>query len=102
MEYLTSMISLNTMMLYGVKPMANITIRDLPGPTKESLRVQAAKSGISLEAYARHILQKASRSDFFLQPNIVDLASKYFGPKHGVDLDLPSRHSTREQVEFDT
>lgn len=80
--------------------MANITIRDLPDSTKENLRVQAAKSGISLEAYARHILQKASSSDFFLQPNILDLATKYFGGKYGIDLELPDRNTERSQVDF--
>jgi len=81
--------------------MANITIRDLPDNTKESLRVQAAKSGVSLEAYARLILQKASNSDFFLQSNILDLASKYFGRENGVELDLPDRSSKREEVKFE-
>ena len=81
--------------------MANITIRDLPDNIKEILRVQAAKSGMSLEAYARLILQKASSSNFFLQPNILDLASKYFGHKYGVELDLPERSSTRDKVIFE-
>ncbi len=82
--------------------MANITIRDLPENTKESLRVLAAKSGISLEAYARYILQKASASDSFLQPSILDLADTYFGAKKGVDLELPKRGSEREEVKFDS
>ncbi len=81
--------------------MANITIRDLPDNTKENLRIQAAKSGISLEAYARLILQKASNSSSFLQPNILDLASKYFGHKYGMELDLPKRRSTRKEVNFE-
>jgi len=81
--------------------MANITIRDLPDNTKESLRVQAAKSGVSLEAYARLILQKASSSGFPLQPNILDLASKYFGRENGVELELPDRSSTRKEVKFE-
>ncbi len=81
--------------------MANITIRDLPGNTKEILRVQAARSGVSLESYARHILQRASRLEDFMQPKIVDCAQKFFGPKAGVDLDIPGRSSAREDVEFD-
>jgi len=81
--------------------MANITIRDLPDHAKESLRVQAAKSGISLEAYARHILQTASKSGHFVQPNIIDLAGKYFGTKHGVNITLPERSSSRGNVDFD-
>lgn len=80
--------------------MANIIIRDLPDHAKENLRVQAAKSGISLEAHARHILQTASQSDHFVQPNILDLAGKYFGTKHGVDLSLPERSSSRGVEDF--
>lgn len=80
--------------------MANITIRDLPDQTKEILRVQAAKSGISLEAYARYILQTVSVSDRFVQPSIIDLAGKYFGAKHGIDISLPERSSKRELVDF--
>lgn len=76
--------------------MANITIRDLPDTARENLRVQAAKSGISLEAYARHILQKASSSEAFIQSDILVLADKYFGKAQGVDLKLPERHSDRE------
>jgi len=81
--------------------MANITIRDLPDQTKEILRVQAAQSGISLEAYARYILQTVSASQNLVQPSILDLAGKYFGTKHGIDLSLPERSSKRGQVEFD-
>lgn len=82
--------------------MANITIRDLSDSTKESLRVQAAKSGISLEAYARLILQTASTSEGFLQPDILKLAFKYFGDKNGVDLVLPKRSSSRPDVQFNS
>jgi len=78
--------------------MANITIRDLPDQTKEALRVAAAQSGISLEAYARHILQKASCSDFFEPVNILNLAKQCFGSKHGVDLDLPSRDAQHQRL----
>lgn len=81
--------------------MANITIRDLPDQTKEMLRVQAAKSGISLEAYVRYILQTVSASESLVQPSILDLAGKYFGAKNGIDLSLPERSAKRGQVEFD-
>jgi len=79
--------------------MANITIRNLPGETKESLRVQAAKSGVSLEAYARYILQQASNSDFSPPLDILKLADKYFSD--GVDLKLPGRGSSRGTAEFE-
>jgi antitoxin FitA len=80
--------------------MANLTIRDLPDQTKETLRVCAAQTGISLEAYVRHILQKASRSDVFVPVNILKLADQCFGAKHGIDLDLPDRGSQRPSVDL--
>lgn len=80
--------------------MANITIRDLPDSTKKSLRIQAARAGLSFEAYARHILQKASSSGDFRLFNILDLAKKYFGSKHGVELELPKRRSKRHSIDF--
>lgn len=80
--------------------MANITIRDLPDKTKETLRVHAAQAGISLEAYTRHILQKASRSGKFKPVSILEVADRYFGPKHGIEIELPKRGSKRRPVDF--
>ena len=37
--------------------MASLTIRNLPEDVKQSLRVQAAQAGLSMEAYARNLLQ---------------------------------------------
>ena len=81
--------------------MASITIRNLPDQIKESLRVKAAKHGVSLEAYLRTILQQASKPDNGKPVNILDLAQKYFGSENGVDLDLPERSSHRKPVSFD-
>lgn len=67
---------------------------------KKNLRVQAAQAGISLEAYARHILQKASSSGAFMPVDILNLAEKCFGSKHGVELDLPPRRSKRHSPDF--
>lgn len=80
--------------------MANITIRDLPDSAKKNLRVQAAQAGISLESYARHILQKASLSRDFMPVDILDLAEKCFGSRHGVELELPRRRSKRPSPDF--
>ena len=80
--------------------MANITVRDLPDKTKETLRIHAAQAGISLEAYVRHILQTASSSNDFKPDNILDIAAKYFGPQNGLELDLPKRGSKRQTVDF--
>ncbi len=81
--------------------MANITVRDLPDKTKETLRVHAAQAGISLEAYARYILQTASSSDDFKSVNILKISEKYFGAKEGVELELPKRGSKRQAADFD-
>lgn len=82
--------------------MASITIRNLPDSTKDILRVRAAQEGMSLEAYVRNILQRVSTSETGSATTIVDLAQKYFGPKNGVNLELPSRRTHRESPEFDT
>lgn len=81
--------------------MVNITIRNLPEGTKESLRVRAAQSGISLEAYARQILQQASRAPAERTGNLLDLSRRHFGEGKGVDLELPARGSLRAPVKFD-
>ncbi|MBX9916045.1 MAG: hypothetical protein K2Y07_02215 [Nitrosomonas sp.] len=81
--------------------MASITIRDLPDKTKELLRMRAAKAGISLEAYVRHILQKASLANEFTSADIAQIAEKYFGQEHEAALDLPKRCTKRQAVDFD-
>lgn len=71
--------------------MASITIRGLSDRTKKNLRVQAAQAGVSLESYIRNILQKVSSSSTAGPLDILSLAEKYFGSKHGVELELPKR-----------
>jgi plasmid stability protein len=84
-----------------VDGMASVTIRKLPDEVKEKLRVDAARRGISLEAYARKILREASGEGDFRAGNLVELARECFGEGVGVDLDLPSRGSGRELMAFD-
>jgi plasmid stability protein len=81
--------------------MANITVRNLPDKVKETLRIQAAQSGISLETYARHILQVASNQNDYKPVDIASLAGQYFGADQGVDIELPERDSSRQVVDFD-
>lgn len=82
--------------------MATITVRDLPDRTKETLRIQAAQSGVSLEAYVRRLLQHASSHRSPRATPISALAEQYFGTHHGVDLVLPERGTKRRPPEFTT
>ncbi len=81
--------------------MASITIRKLPEPTKERLRIRAARSGLSLESYTRQILQTASQSDQSEMLDLAELAQSCFGSKNGIDLILPQRGSNRPPLRFD-
>lgn len=83
--------------------MATINIRDFPDAAKEALRVQAAKAGVSLEAFARELLHSAAReAKSPTTPNLMQLSRELFGEGKGVELELPSRHSSRQGVEFDS
>lgn len=81
--------------------MASITIRNLRDKAKENLRVQAAQSGLSLEAYIREILETVSTGEKIVQTDIGNLAGKYFGKNNGIDLELPDRSTQRDPVRFD-
>ncbi len=83
------------------KIMANLTIRDLPDTAKESLRVQAAKAGVSLESFARGLLQEASKKRSAQPEDLLKLSQECFGPKNGVDLELSPAKTRRPVVEFD-
>lgn len=81
--------------------MSSITIRKLPEVAKERLRIRAARSGLSLEAYTRQILQEASRCSEPEDTDLAALAQSCFGDKNGIDLDLPPRGSNREPLGFE-
>lgn len=81
--------------------MSSITIRKLPEPTKERLRIRAARSGMSLEAYTRQILQAASQSGPSEVLDLAELAQGCFGSENGTDLALPPRGSNRPPLCFD-
>ena len=80
--------------------MTNINVRGLPPESKEALRVRAARAGLSLEAYARRVLQMAANQELIETSSIADLAECYFGPEFGIELELPDRKSDRDTVDF--
>jgi plasmid stability protein len=53
--------------------------------------VRAAKAGMSLEAYARRALTKASNEEVEEPKPVAELAEAYFGARHGVELPIPPR-----------
>ena len=67
--------------------MASISVRKLDDETLKRLRIQAAHRGVSMEEEARRILRAGVRSRIKLG----ELALELFGPRHGVDLELPAR-----------
>lgn len=87
--------------------MTSITIRKLDPAVKERLRIRAAEHGHSMEAEARDILCGALQqpSDLNVRERTgADLVAEIralFAPIGFVDLELPSRKSTREPPKFD-
>lgn len=67
--------------------MASLSVRKLDDDTLARLRIRAAKHGVSMEEEARRILKDAVSAP----DQLGDLALRIFGPKHGVDLQLPER-----------
>jgi plasmid stability protein len=65
--------------------MASLSVRQLDEETVARLRARAANHGVSMEEEARRILREAVAAP----ERLGDLALELFGPRHGVDLDLP-------------
>jgi plasmid stability protein len=79
--------------------MASITIRKLGDELKARLQARAAEHGLSMEEEARRILRDALAKNHPV--SLGDLALALFGPKHGVDLELPPPVEPREPPKFD-
>lgn len=78
--------------------MASLLVRNLEEGIKARLRMRAAKNGHSMEEEVRHILRDAVERE--RPQNLGDLALTIFGPKHGVDLDIPRPIVDREPPDF--
>jgi len=85
----------------------SITIRRLDLALKERLRIRAAEHGHSMEAEARDILETALDGSPTVRPgektgaDLVASIRARFAPFGFVELELPSRKSTREPPKFD-
>lgn len=67
--------------------MANLSVRKLDNDLLARLRIRAAQHGVSMEEEARQILRRAVAAP----DRLGDMALRFFGPDHGVDLELPQR-----------
>lgn len=79
--------------------MPSITIRNLDKSLKECLRVRAARHGRSMEEEARVIL-KTSLAPKKKPRTMADAFRAWFGPQHGIDIELPARQLISEPPDF--
>lgn len=78
--------------------MASLIVRNIEEGIKARLRMRAFKNGHSMEEEVRHILKDAIEHD--PPQNLADLALEIFGPRHGVDLEIPRAPTNREPPDF--
>lgn len=75
--------------------MASLSVRQLDEETVARLRARAASHGVSMEEEARRILREAVSAP----ERLGDLALQFFGPRHGVDLELP-KHAPHRPIDL--
>lgn len=76
--------------------MATITIRKLDEPTKDRLRLRAARHKRSMEDEARTILRNALAAESVAPQDLARTIHARFKSLGGVDLSLPERAPMRE------
>ena len=76
--------------------MAVMTIRGLADEVRDKLRLRAAQHGRSMEAEVRAILTEAVRPE----SSWLQTWRERFHEAGGIDLDLPSRGSSRTPPDF--
>jgi len=81
--------------------MSTITIHDVSDELTEAMTAYAEANGISVDAYARELLNFAIAERNRGSMKLTDAFRLYFGRSNGVELDLSGRDSGRERTEFD-
>lgn len=72
--------------------MPSLLIRNVDSALHARLKEHAAAHHRSLEEEARELLRAAvARQAAAPRENVVAIARRLFGPKHGVELDIPPR-----------
>lgn len=78
--------------------LASLLIRNVDPALHARLREHAAAHRRSLEEEARELLRSAvAQQSATPRENLVDVASRLFGPKHGTDLTIPPRGRIRRR-----
>ena len=81
---------------------ASITVRNLDGRVKESLRVRAAQNGRSMEAEARAIITEAVKTSARTpEVSLYDRIRARVEPLGGIELELPPPQRMREPPRFE-
>lgn len=83
--------------------MPSLLIRNVDPALYARLKEHAAAHHRSLEEDARELLRAAvARQAAATRENVVDIARRLFGPRHGVELDIPPRGSAprRKSIDF--
>ena len=75
--------------------MSTITIHDVSDELTEAMTAYAEANGISVDAYARELLNFAIAERNRGSMKLTDAFRLYFGPNNGVELDLSGRDSGR-------
>ena len=74
---------------------STITVRDLPPDDKSWLQREARQLGLSMEALVRRIIRdRREQTQKRTAPS--DVARRYFGPDHGIELSLRRNYGYRQ------
>lgn len=68
--------------------MANLSVRKIDDDVYERLKARAAEHGVSTEEEVRRILSQVVSAP----KRLGELATRLFGPEHGIDLAPQHRH----------
>ena len=81
--------------------MPSLLIRNVDAALHARLKEHAAAHRRSLEEEARELLRAGvARQAAAPRENIVSIARRLFGPRHGLELDLPPRVPSRKPPDF--
>lgn len=79
--------------------MPSLLIRNVDDALHRRLKARAAENRRSLEEEARELLRAGvARQESVRGEHPVDIARRLFGPRRGVELDIPPRGSERPSV----